>query len=103
MTRDEAVQRIRQALKRRSDRAWSVSGGRGTAYGWIQVQAPPRRQGEYGYTSPDDCATLAQLFGLDRPVHNQGLSIPPEQREWHVGRAEGTIAPDVQPPPLGWD
>lgn len=42
--RDDAIRRIRQALRRRSGKAWSVTGGRGTAWGWITITAPPRRQ-----------------------------------------------------------
>jgi hypothetical protein len=44
LDRDETIARIKAALKRRSDRAWSVKGGRGTAWGWITVEAPPRRR-----------------------------------------------------------
>lgn len=42
--RDEAIKRIRAALKRKTGKSWSVSGGRGTAWAWIRVQAPPRRR-----------------------------------------------------------
>jgi len=101
-TREEAIQHLRAALKRRSDRPWSVSGGRGTAYGWIEIQAPPRRRVD-GYTTPEDCAELARIFGLDRPVHFQGLSISPDRRDWHVGRAEETLSHDVAPPPIPYD
>lgn len=44
MDRDTAIAEIRAALKRRSGKAWSVKGGRGTAYGWIEIDAPPRRR-----------------------------------------------------------
>ncbi len=36
MDRDEAIKRIRAALKRRSGKLWSVTGGRGTSWGWIK-------------------------------------------------------------------
>lgn len=85
--RDEAIKRIRAALKRRSGKDWSVTGDRGTACGWIHVQAPPKRRIEFGYTSPEECDELARLFGL-RTVHCQGVSINPDAREWYVGRAE---------------
>jgi hypothetical protein len=42
--RDEAIQRIKAALKRRSGKVWSVRGGSGTAWGWITVDAPPARR-----------------------------------------------------------
>ena len=42
--RDEAIKRIRKALKTRSGKTWSVTGGRGTGWCWITVQAPPKRR-----------------------------------------------------------
>jgi hypothetical protein len=42
--RDEAIKRIRAALKKRSGKQWSVTGGRGTAWGWIEIDAPPKRR-----------------------------------------------------------
>lgn len=102
MTRDEAIQRLRAALKRRTGRPWSVSAGRGTSWGWITVQAPPRRRWN-GHTSTEDCAELARVFGLDRPSHHQGESISPDRRDWYVGRAEETLGPDVAPPPIPLD
>ena len=93
ITRKEAIARIRKALWRRSDRAWSVRGGTGTAYGWIDVIAPPRRCDRFGNMTPADCATLANLFGRDRPVHHQGLSISPEEREYYVDLIESGDAP----------
>lgn len=43
--RDTAIKAIRTALRRRSGKTWSVKGGRGTAYGWITISAPPKRLG----------------------------------------------------------
>jgi hypothetical protein len=42
--RSEVISTIRKALKERTGRPWSVKGGRGTGWGWIDVQAPPRRR-----------------------------------------------------------
>jgi len=100
MDRDEAIRRIRTALRRRTGLAWSVSGGRGTAYGWIKITAPPRRlvdeKGQVGgrdayYMSEADRRTLAQALGLRSPVHFQGERIPAsrEYRQEYVDRAEG--------------
>lgn len=121
ITRDAAIAAIRSALKRRSGKTWSVKGGRGTAWGWIRIDAPPRRQtweffkaddapdvpesyrgnerdkGEpTGHMSPDDRAELGRLLGLDGPVHFQGESIPASHDHWmeYVDRAEGR-APSV--------
>lgn len=43
MTRNEVISEIKAALKRRSRKSWSVTGGRGTVYGWIRISAPPKR------------------------------------------------------------
>lgn len=101
-TRDGAIAAIKAALKARSDRAWSVKGGRGTAWGWITVVAPPRRCNEYGSMTADDCAVLAGLFGLDR-VGGQGVSIPAgsDYRHEYAARARGEV-PSVVGKPY-WD
>src|SRR5262249_21146248 len=44
LDRDTAIKRIRAALKRRSGKTWSVTGDRGTAWGWINIDAPPKRR-----------------------------------------------------------
>lgn len=116
LSRDETIKRIRAALKRRSGKSWSVTGGRGTGYGWIHVQSPPKRRtgahvqregaafGEYehvdtgvpqqfGLMTPQDCAELGELLGLDRPVHCQGhgIAASSDYRREYIDRAEGRI------------
>lgn len=44
MDRSEVAKRIRQALKRRTGLAWSVTGGRGTAWGWLEIEAAKSRR-----------------------------------------------------------
>lgn len=117
LTRDEIIKRIKAALKAKTGRTWSVTGGRGTSWGWITVEAQPKDRvchdenpaydwrdpkpgiscsidrkpnaGEIGYyTSEEDRKVLAQAFGLDRPVHHQGLSISPDDRGWHLEQVE---------------
>ena len=126
MTRDEAIQAIRSALQKRSGKAWSVTGGRGTAWGWIRVDAPPARRTmrerlkadaigtrpeDYemfdshqpgGSATPEDRAELASLLGLET-VHHQGVSIPAsdDYRREYVDRAEGRT-PSVIAQPY-WD
>jgi len=90
--RDEAIERIRPALKRRSGKAWSVTGGRGTARGWITVNVPPKLRAEHGGMRDEAAAELAALLGIER-VHFQGVSIAPKDRPWYVARAEGTATP----------
>lgn len=90
-SRDEAIDRIKKALRARSGKAWSVRGGRGTSWGWIEISAPPKRQNEFGYMTPEDQAELGRLLGLDRPAHMQGVNVPAsgKHRQEYVDRAEG--------------
>jgi len=39
MDRNETIKTIRAALRRRSGKLWSVTGGRGTAWGWLSIDA----------------------------------------------------------------
>ncbi|MGV9797328.1 hypothetical protein ACWDTP_04615 [Mycobacterium sp. NPDC003449] len=91
MERDEAITAIRAALKQRSDKRWSVRGGRGTSWGWITIIAPPARRGECGEMTNEDCKELGELFGLDHPAHFQGITVPAgsDYRQEYVARAEG--------------
>lgn len=94
--RDDAIKIIRDALKRRSGKTWSVTGGRGTAWGWITITAPPARRVGHDYDAatgattenPDaskdrrwymsdaDCVELGELLGHVGPVHCQGETVP---------------------------
>jgi hypothetical protein len=89
--RDEAIARIRRALRQRTGRAWSVTGGRGTAWGWITITAPPARRVEFDYMTDEDRRDLGVALGLDHPVHMQGAKIPAgsDYRIEYVDRAEG--------------
>jgi hypothetical protein len=75
--RDATIKTIRANLKRRTGRAWSVTGGKGTAWGWIEIQATPKNRDAHGYTTEADRATLATALGLEpRDVTHHGISIP---------------------------
>lgn len=75
--RDETIRRIRAGLKARSGKAWSVRGGDGTAWGWIEISSPPRRcVGEYGYMSLEDRAELSNLLGGAKIIDPRGISVP---------------------------
>lgn len=115
MDRDEAVARIRKALRQRTGRTWSVTGGRGTAWGWITIDAPPARRTMHsrlkpmarstsptdyemvdtgepgGYMTPEDQKILGDALGLTDRAHHQGVSIPASSAyyEEYVARAEG--------------
>lgn len=124
--RDETIRRVRSALRRRSGRAWSVTGGRGTAWGWITVDAPPAartavwvkypnapdypesyfetdtREPGCGHAPEHLRRELAALLGLDN-VHIQGWTIPAgsDYRRDAIKRAE-TGSSDENPTPY-WD
>lgn len=88
--RADAIRLIREHLKRRSGKAWRVYGDRGTAWGWITIRAPKARSlAPYGYMTEADCAELAELLGMARPAHRQGVSVSPDARSWYVHAAMG--------------
>lgn len=97
LDRNEAIRRIREGLKARSGKTWSVTGGRGTAWGWLKISAPPKRLeartpgGYAGYMTEADCAELGRLLGLKGPVHFQGESVAASSDHYweYVDRAEG--------------
>jgi hypothetical protein len=102
ITRDEAIRRIRTALKARTGRTWSVTGGRGTAWGWIRISAPPARL-VGGAMADDDRALLALTLGKPDGIPAQGESIPASAAYYreYVDRAEGR-PPTVTGTPY-WD
>jgi hypothetical protein len=74
LTRAAVIRRIRAALKRRSGKDWSVTGGRGTGYGWLTIDAPPMRR----------TWQWMQVKGTDRPspaaVYGGAVGITPHYR-----------------------
>lgn len=88
---------IRDALRIRTGRTWSVTGGRGTSWGWITIQAPPKRRNGDTMTD-DDQATLAAALDLPYGAHRQGVTVAASSahRREYVNRARGlayTAAP----------
>lgn len=101
--RNETIRTIKANLKRRSGKAWSVRGGRGTAWGWITISSPPARSADqWGSMTDAERAELADLLGLER-VHHQGVSIPAQHdyRRFYLAASAGET-PDVTPTPQ-WD
>jgi len=92
--RNTAIKAIREALKERSGRSWSVTGGRGTAWGWITISAPPRRM-EGMWMSAEDSAELMRLLGRDLAASGreriQQITVPDagDFRREYVARAQG--------------
>lgn len=103
LTREETIKRIKKALQQRSGKAWSATGGRGTAWGWLKIDAPPKRctfefdgvtplapDRSFGVMSKADREELATLLGKSH-VHQQGESVPSgsDFYQEYVDRAEG--------------
>jgi hypothetical protein len=82
--RTEVTKKMRQLLRERSGKAWSVKGGRGTGWGWLTIAAPPSRMDNWRMT-PEDQAELATLLGQER-VHCQGESVSSDSW-WHYLKA----------------
>jgi len=116
MDRNETIASIKASLKNRSKKTWSVTGGQGTAWGWIRITAPPsRRTWEYRevygsrsptsqavYESfdtgkpgsgmgPSDREELGTLLGLGKPADSSGESVPASDAYYqeYVDRAAG--------------
>lgn len=90
--RAEVIARIKRGLRQRSGRAWSVTGGRGTGYGWITIRATKKyAANQWGDLTDADQVLLAKLLGLIFPVHHQGVSIPAGHAYYreYIDRAEG--------------
>jgi hypothetical protein len=103
MTRDEAIKRIRDGLKKRSGKSWSVCGGRGSAWGWIDIKSPPKRRKTSDTMTDVEREELGSLLNKGGPTLSQGVSIPSSDEYYreYVARAEGQT-PDVYGKPY-WD
>ena len=103
--RDVTIKAIRAALKRRSGKTWSVTGGRGTAWGWIEITAPPARRVNTWTVTEDDARELRELLALPymRWENCRTVSVPdsPAYYAEYVARAEGRT-PEVTGTPY-WD
>ena len=89
--RDVAIAEIKAALKTRASFPVSVTGGKGTAWGWITIAATPRALVD-GTMTGAQCKELAELLGLDN-VHSQGELIPASSGHYreYVDRACGRV------------
>ena len=87
--RDEAIKRIRSALKRKTGKTWSVTGGRGTAWGWITVQAPPKRRlchdQNPDWTGFDDIPTCIRKTGKPPWIERKPKD---GEKGWYTSDAE---------------
>ena len=92
LSRDETIKRIKAGLRARTGREWSVTGGRGTGWGWIRINAMPKAQDEYGSMTEADRDILREALGLDS-LSLQGASIAAANDYYaeYVDRAEGRV------------
>lgn len=95
--RDDTILILRRELRARTGRAWSVTGGRGSAWGWITVTAPPARRVDGYHLSAADQAELSRVFG--EPVGHQGVQIPAstDHRIEYVDRVRGMATRPAAP------
>ena len=114
LSRAAVIGRIKRALEVRSGKRWSVTGGTGTAYGWLHIDAPPSRRtwrerlkdgpwtGRYrddyeqhdtgqpgGSSSPADRAELGALLGLESLYGNVSVAASHDYYREYIDRAEG--------------
>jgi len=71
MDRSEAIKRIRAALKKKTGKTWSVTGGRGTAWCWLNVSAPPKRRVWH-----ETIGDPMEPGFLDKPWHERFIEVP---------------------------
>ena len=74
--RDATITELRRLLKAATGRTWSVTGGRGTAWGWITIHAPKARRDEFGNMTDADREALTIALGEGQTVHRQGHTVP---------------------------
>lgn len=128
--RNATIKTIKAALQRRSGKSWSVTGGSGTAWGWIHINAPPARRtfkhreragvteyqanwkdqyeeydsGEPGNSmSEAETKQLGDLLGIEVVQASGGVGVPAsyEYRREYLDRANGKT-PSVIAQPY-WD
>ena len=103
LTRAEAIAEIRTALRKRTGKAWTVKGGRGSGWSWLTITAPPRRCDESGTMTVEDRDELAAALGIEPHMAHQGVLVPGGGYYWHeyLARARGET-PTVYGKP-SWD
>lgn len=80
----EVAKLIRTALRQRSGKSWSVTCGRGTAYGWLHIQAKAHES-----MTPEERAELATLLGLESVSGSESIPASTQYYVEYLDRAEG--------------
>lgn len=87
--RNEAIKRIKAGLQTRSGKTWSVTGGTGTAYGWLHISAPPKRIDEMGRMTEADRAELSKLLNKNVPMQYESVPSGNDFYAEYIDRAWG--------------
>ena len=127
LSRAAVIRRIKAALELRSGKRWSVTGGTGTAYGWLHIDAPPARRtwrdrpradgnglGSYaeeyevydsgqpgGSMGPADRAELGALLKLGLLCGTVSVAASHDHYREYIDRAEGRVPRKIATP--YWD
>jgi len=88
--RDDAIKLIREALKKRSGKSWSVTGGRGTAWGWINVTAPSARRVGHKANPEYDALAFEDQIRIDRTGEGPPSSLddPDAESRYYMSRED---------------
>jgi hypothetical protein len=89
ISRDEAITRIKAALKARSGRTWSVTGGKGTAWGWLTIDVQPKDRRWV------DVAIPGMEYRFDLPLAMRYTVRELTSEEWAAGK-RGSMGPADQ-------
>jgi hypothetical protein len=91
MDRTAVCAAIKRHLKARTGITFSVTGGRGTAWGWLYIAATKQRAADqWGRLTPSDAKVLADALGLRDEYVGDSVSIPAGSDWWteYLQRAE---------------
>lgn len=77
--RSEVTKMIKGFLKARTGRDWSVTGGTGTAWGWLRITAPKGRKVDFRATMEDQIL-LGLAMGCDWP--QEAFSVASSDGHW---------------------
>ena len=84
LSRAAVIARIKRGLESRSGKRWSVTGGTGTAYGWLHIDAPPARRTWRDRPRPGatGLGTYAEDWDPTTPASPEAVAAPPTRPSW---------------------
>lgn len=94
----ETIRLLKQSLKLRSGKAWSVRAGRGSVHGWLTISCRPSSADKDGCMPVGYRRELAVLLGLElSTVPAQGVVVSPGRWGEFLRRAQGGADTPVIP------